>query len=83
MLRDPNQARWLFYAVILITLVAKVRPWKKLAAILGGLVAFGYAVHAIVAAVWPSGNEGRGRRRRRDRPRGPGLGDPAGSTTRR
>jgi branched-chain amino acid transport system permease protein len=58
-LRDPNQARWLFYAAILITLVAKVRPWKKLALILGGLVAFGYAFHALVAAVWPAGTKGQ------------------------
>ena len=57
-LRDPNQARWLFYSAILITLVAKMRPWKKLAAVLVSLVAFGYAVHAIVAAVWPAGTEG-------------------------
>jgi branched-chain amino acid transport system permease protein len=58
-LRDANQARWLFYAAILITLVAKVRPWKKLAAILGGLVAFGYAFHALIAAVWPAGTKGQ------------------------
>jgi branched-chain amino acid transport system permease protein len=57
-LRDPNQARWLFYSVILITLVAKLRPWKRLAAILGGTVVFGYAVHAIASAVWPSGAAG-------------------------
>ena len=57
-LRDPNQARWLFYSVILITLVAKMRPWKKLAAVLVSLVAFGYAVHAIVAVAWPAGTKG-------------------------
>jgi branched-chain amino acid transport system permease protein len=57
-LRDANQARWLFYSVILITLVAKVRPWKKLAAVLAALVAFGFAFHAIVSAVWPSGTGG-------------------------
>jgi ABC-type branched-subunit amino acid transport system permease subunit len=58
-LRDANQARWLFYSVILITLVAKVRPWKKLAAIIVGLVAFGYAFHALIAAVWPAGTKGQ------------------------
>jgi branched-chain amino acid transport system permease protein len=57
-LRDANQARWLFYAVILITLVAKVRPWAKLAGLLASLVAFGYAFHALVAAVWPAGTKG-------------------------
>src|SRR5204862_451571 len=58
-LRDANQARWLFYSVILISLIAKVRPWKKLAAILGGVVAFGYAFHALIATVWPAGTKGQ------------------------
>jgi ABC-type branched-subunit amino acid transport system permease subunit len=57
-LRDPNQARWLFYSVILITLVAKLRPWWKLAAVLGSLVAFGYVVSAILGALWPSTTAG-------------------------
>jgi ABC-type branched-subunit amino acid transport system permease subunit len=57
-LRDANQARWLFYSVILITLVAKMRPWPKLAAVLASLVAFGFAFHAIVGAVWPAGTKG-------------------------
>jgi hypothetical protein len=57
-LRDANQARWLFLSVVFITLVAKVRPWPKLAAVLGGLVGFGYAFHAVVGAVWPSGTAG-------------------------
>jgi ABC-type branched-subunit amino acid transport system permease subunit len=57
-LRDPNHARWLFYSLILITLVAMLRPWWKLAAVLGSLVGFGYAVHAIAGAVWPSATEG-------------------------
>jgi branched-chain amino acid transport system permease protein len=58
-LRDANQARWLFYSVILITLVAKMRPWSKLVAVLASLVGFGYALHAIVAAVWPAGTKGQ------------------------
>ena len=58
-LRDANQARWLFYSAILITLVAKMRPWPKLAAVLGSLVGFGYAFHAIVAAAWPAGTKGQ------------------------
>ncbi len=57
-LRDPNHARWLFYSVILITLVAKLRPWWKLAAVLSSLAGFGYAVHAIAGAVAPSATEG-------------------------
>jgi len=59
-LRDPNHARWLFYSVILITLVAKLRPWWKLAAVLGSLVGFGYAVNSIIGALWPSATENEG-----------------------
>jgi ABC-type branched-subunit amino acid transport system permease subunit len=58
-LRDANQARWLFYSVILITLVAKMRPWPKLTAVVASLVGFGYAFHAIVAAIWPAGTKGQ------------------------
>ena len=58
-LRDPNQARWLFYSMILITLVAKMRPWSKLGAVFASLVAFGFGFHAIVGAVWPSGTKGQ------------------------
>jgi branched-chain amino acid transport system permease protein len=58
-LRDANQARWLFYSIILITLVAKMRPWPKLAAVVASLAGFGYMFHAIVAAVWPAGTKGQ------------------------
>ena len=57
-LRDPDHARWVFYVLILGFLVAKIRPWRVLAAVLGGLVAFGLVVHAIVGAVWPRGTAG-------------------------
>ncbi len=57
-LRTPEHARWVFYAFILTALVAKVRPWRVLAAVLGGLVAFGLVVNAIVGAVWPRGTAG-------------------------
>jgi len=57
-LRDPDHARWVFYALILAFLVARIRPWRVLAAVLAGLVAFGVVVHAIVGAVWPRGTAG-------------------------
>jgi branched-chain amino acid transport system permease protein len=53
LLRSEQDASWLFYGVILLTILAKVRPWRVLAAFLGGLVAFGFAVHAIADAAWP------------------------------
>ena len=35
-LRSPTEAGYLFYGVILLTLVVKMRPWRKLAAGAGG-----------------------------------------------
>ena len=57
-LRFPNYAGWVFYAGLLIALVAKVRPWRLLAAVLGGVVVFGVVVNAIVGAVWSRGVHG-------------------------
>ena len=57
-LRTPEDARWIFYGVILITLLVKLRPWRRLAAVLAGTIGFGFAVHASVAAAWPRGTEG-------------------------
>ncbi len=57
-LRTPDHARWVFYVLIIAGLVAKIRPWRVLAALVGGLVAFGLVVNAIVGAVWPRGTAG-------------------------
>ncbi len=50
-LRVPGQARLFFYAVVLVTLVAVVRPWWRLVAVLAGTVVFGFVVRAV--AGWP------------------------------
>jgi branched-chain amino acid transport system permease protein len=57
-LRFPDHARWVFYAGLLAGLVVKIRPWRLLGAVLGGLVAFGLVVNAVVGAVWPRGVHG-------------------------
>ena len=57
-LRSPDHARWVFYVLLLAGLAAKIRPWRALAAVLGGVVAFGVVVHAIVGAIWPRGTAG-------------------------
>jgi branched-chain amino acid transport system permease protein len=57
-LRSPDHARWVFYVLLLAGLVAKIRPWRVLGAVLGGAVVFGVVVHAIVGAVWPRGTAG-------------------------
>src|SRR4051794_22300334 len=54
LLRNPNQAAYVFYGLILATLLARMRPWRKLAAVLAAIVAFGFAAHAIVEAISPT-----------------------------
>jgi branched-chain amino acid transport system permease protein len=54
LLSSPNDAGYLFYGLILITLVVRVRPWRYLGAVLAGTIALGYAAHAIVGAISPA-----------------------------
>jgi ABC-type branched-subunit amino acid transport system permease subunit len=52
-------ARVLLYASIVTILVARLRPWPRLVAVLGGVLALGFAVHAIVSAAassWTAGS---------------------------
>ena len=53
LLRSSANARPLFYGAILIAILVKLRPWRLLAAELGGLLAFGFAIHAIAGAAYP------------------------------
>ena len=53
-----GNGRWLFYGVILIVLVVAIRPWRRLAAILGGIAVFGVVVHAVVALTTERGTDG-------------------------
>jgi branched-chain amino acid transport system permease protein len=57
-LRTPGHATWIFYLLIVATVAVKLRPWLWKAAVFAGTVAFGFAVHAIVAATWPRGTHG-------------------------
>jgi ABC-type branched-subunit amino acid transport system permease subunit len=57
-LRTPDRATWIFYVLVLATLLARIRPWRWLAVVLGGTVALGYVVHAIAASSWPRGVHG-------------------------
>jgi branched-chain amino acid transport system permease protein len=57
-LTTPDHARWVFYGLIIVALVAKIRPWRLLAGVLAAVVAFGVTVTAIVGAVWPRGTAG-------------------------
>jgi branched-chain amino acid transport system permease protein len=50
-LRTPDQARWVFYGVLVAALVWRLRPRVKLAAVLDGTVARGAAVRGIAGTV--------------------------------
>jgi ABC-type branched-subunit amino acid transport system permease subunit len=50
-LRSTSEAGYIFYGLILLTLIVKLRPWRRLGAVLSAVVAFGFAVHAIVQAI--------------------------------
>jgi ABC-type branched-subunit amino acid transport system permease subunit len=58
MLSSPLDAGYLFYGLILLTLCLRIRPWRNLIAVLAGIVAFGYAAHAIVGAISSSATAG-------------------------
>jgi ABC-type branched-subunit amino acid transport system permease subunit len=53
-----DNARILFYAVVILLLVLAVRPWWMLGVVLGGVVVFGFAAHAIAEAIDPSWTAG-------------------------
>jgi len=57
-LRSPTQSGYIFYGVILITLLVKLRPWSRLAFVIGGTIVFGFVMNAIVGAIWPSATAG-------------------------
>jgi len=51
LLRSPTDSGYLFYGVILLTLLVKLRPWRRLAAVLAATAALGLAAHAIAGAI--------------------------------
>ena len=56
----PNVARVLFYLALIATVYFTMRSsWKRLLAAFAATAAFGFAVHAIVEAVWSRGTAGQ------------------------
>jgi len=52
-LRNPAIAGWLFYiglAVLVVTMLQ--RNWRHIAAVIGGVVAFGFVVRLVALAIW-------------------------------
>jgi ABC-type branched-subunit amino acid transport system permease subunit len=58
LLRSSANARFLFYGVLVLALLFGMRPWLRPVIVLVGMVAFGFAVHAIAGAVWSRGTDG-------------------------
>jgi branched-chain amino acid transport system permease protein len=64
LLRDPENARILFYVAIGLGLVALLRPWWRLAAVAAGTVAFGIVAYQVADRLrpeWVSGSIEGGR----------------------
>lgn len=61
LLRDPDEASWIFYGGVLLGLVLTVRPWRALGGVLAATVALGFALRALLDAVWRAAVEGEPR----------------------
>jgi branched-chain amino acid transport system permease protein len=57
-LRTPDQARWIFYGVIAAGLIAYVRPWWRVAVIVGGTIVLGLVTFQVADAVRPAWTSG-------------------------
>ncbi len=53
LLRSPTDSGYLFYGLILLTLLVKLRPWRRLGVVLAAAVVLGIAAHAIAGAISP------------------------------
>jgi branched-chain amino acid transport system permease protein len=51
LLRSTTDSGYLFYGIILLTLLVKLRPWRRLGVVLVATAALGFAAHAIVGAI--------------------------------
>jgi len=49
-LRNGTYSGYVFYGLVLLTLVARLRPWRRLGVVLAATAALGFAAHAIAAA---------------------------------
>jgi ABC-type branched-subunit amino acid transport system permease subunit len=58
MLSSPLDAGYLFYGLILLTLIWKIRPWWQLGVVLAGIVVLGLVSHAVVGAISSSATAG-------------------------
>jgi ABC-type branched-subunit amino acid transport system permease subunit len=54
-----SDGRWLFYVVVLATVLVKVRPRLLAAGVVAATFGLGFATHAVAGAVWPSSVHGQ------------------------
>ena len=53
-LRDADNASWIFYGIVVIALIALLRPWWQPFAVIGATLVFGFVVHEVAEQVRPS-----------------------------
>jgi len=58
LLREPDDSRYVFYVMIVLGLVAVFRLSTRLAIVVAGTAAFGFATHALAKAIDPSWVDG-------------------------
>jgi ABC-type branched-subunit amino acid transport system permease subunit len=59
-LRTPNHATWVFFILIGATLIAKLRPWLVLGAVVLSTLVLGFVVYGIAHAIDPTWTSGTG-----------------------
>jgi branched-chain amino acid transport system permease protein len=52
-LRTPNHATLVFFALIIATLLAKLRPWRTFAFVVAATAALGFVFRELLGAIWP------------------------------
>jgi branched-chain amino acid transport system permease protein len=57
-LREPDDSRYVFYALIVLALAVSIRPLSRLLVLLAATAAVGFAAHAVAGAVSESAVEG-------------------------
>lgn len=57
-LRTPDPARMIFYAFVAAALLTWMRPYRRLALVLGGTIAFGLLAHLLVTWLAPAATRG-------------------------
>lgn len=58
LLRTPEQASWLFFIVIVVSIATFMRPVRRAAVLLGSTVAFGLVVFHVTRAIEPAWTHG-------------------------